>query len=236
MEAAATRAEPPSRRGRRSAAAAPRDDRRGVRSRGLPAGLNSDASTNVTPIATPEAPKRDSRRGSRVPVAPIVQASSRSNQQPSAILGSRASTRSGAPAPSAARGGSGCWSVHAVSASDTAPTHANTTSVPAATATVPSTGPTSVPKIAEASTDPSIWPRCSRGEIAITHARPPAQTQPHAIPWTNRSPSSTDDVGAEPERDDRAGEQQQADDRCAPHPARVAIHAPSSEPGIIPAG
>ena len=190
----------------------------------------------MTPIATPEAPKRDSRRGSRVPVAPIVQASSRISQQPSAILGSRASTRSGAPAPSAARGGSGCWSVHAVSASDTPPTHANTTSVPAATASVPSSGPTSVPKIAEANTDPSISPRWSRGEIAITHARPPAQMQPHAIPWTKRSPSRPMMSEPNPNATIEPVNSSKPTTVVRRTPARVAIHAPSSEPGIMPAG
>ena len=42
---------------------------------------NSDAITNVTPIATPEAPSCDRRNGSSVPVAPTISASSRNSHR-----------------------------------------------------------------------------------------------------------------------------------------------------------
>ena len=54
---------------------------------GFTSRASSDASTNVTPIATPDAPKCDRRSGSRVPVAPIVAASSRISQKPSRSWG-----------------------------------------------------------------------------------------------------------------------------------------------------
>ena len=63
-----------------------------------------------------------------------------------------------------------------------APTPANTTPVPIATASVPTIGPSNVPKIAEPNTEPSTSPRRSGVVIATTQVSPPAQMQPHAAP------------------------------------------------------
>ena len=111
-----------------------------------------------------------------------------------------------------------------------------TTEVPAATATVPSTGPMTVPKIAEANTDPSISPRRSRGEIAITQASPPPQMQPQAIPWMNRRPSRAAKSEPNPKATVAPVNSSRPTTVVRRTPARVAIQPPSSDPGSIPAG
>ena len=168
------------------------------------------------PIATSEAPKRDSRSGSSVPVAPIVPASSRISQQPRAILGSLASTRSGAPAPSAARGGSGCSKRprrqrerHAADAREHDPgtdRHRDRTEH----------GPISVPKIADANTDAEHRTAALRWRDRDHPSQAAAPDAAARDPLDEPQPVERHEVRAEPERDDRAGEQQQAERRwCA---------------------
>ena len=196
----------------------------------------SEASTNVTPIATPDAPNCDRRSGNSVAVAPIIAASSTISQTLKISCGLLASARTGVWRSRSSGGGSGYWRVQAASASETAPTPAKTISVPTATASVPTIGPSSVPKTAAAITEPSTSPRRSRGTSAITHARPPLHMQPHAAPWTNRSRSSVAISLANPNGMIETVNIRRPTIVVRRTPARVAIQPPSSAPGIMPAG
>jgi len=60
--------------------------------------------------------------------------------------------------------------------------------------------------------------------------------QPHAIPWTNRSPSSTAMSEPNPNATIEAVNSSRPTTVVRRTPVRVAIHPPSSEPGIMPAG
>jgi hypothetical protein len=198
--------------------------------------LTSDASRNVAPIATPEAPKRERRRGSSVPIAPSAQASSRISQNPSRMRGLRVRARNGVRVPGSGRGGSGYSSVQTASASETTPTSPNTSSVPSATASVPSTGPSRVPKIAAPITEPRTSPRRSREVTAITQVRPPPQMQPQAAPCTKRSTSSVTMSVPKPNAAIAAANISRPTRVVRRTPVRVAIQPPSSAPGTMPAG
>ena len=77
-----------------------------------------------------------------------------------------------------------------VSAAAPIPIAENTGSGPRTVATAPSTGPSMIPKIATASTDPIICPRRSRGAEAMIQVNPPVQAKAPPTPSANRARSS----------------------------------------------
>ena len=101
---------------------------------------------------------------------------------------------------------------------------------------MPSTGPISVPKMAAPMTEPSIAPRRSRGATVMTQVRPPPQMKPQPAPWMKRSASSVTMLVAKPKPAIETANSSSPMIVVRRTPARVAIQAPISEPGMIPAG
>ncbi len=200
--------------------------------------LTREATRKVAPIRMLEPPSRERRSGSSVPVAPSVPASSTTSQEPRRIRGLLRTLRSEAaqPASDCHAGGSGWRAVQAANPSETAPTTENTGPVPTVTASVPRIGPSSVPKMAAANTPPRTAPRFSRGATAITQVRPPPQMKPQPVPWTKRSASRVPIWVAKPKAAIETANRSRPISVVRRTPAREAIHAPSSEPGMMPAG
>ena len=91
--------------------------------------------------------------------------------------------------PSGAAGG--VRSAQIDSSTPTTATPQNTGAIPKASASAPSTGPTSDPAIAAPSAVPIISPRRSRGAAPATQASAPAHDAAPPMPWTKRAASST---------------------------------------------